>query len=92
MKLEAEKCFAIFFLDLRPEWKMLAHLKSIEETIAWFQNNPQPDLVFMDIELADGNCFSIFKTITITGRHYFHHRVLRICPQGFRTKQHQVLN
>lgn len=55
------------FLDLRPEWKMLAHLKSIEETIAWFQNNPQPDLVFMDIELADGNCFSIFNTITITG-------------------------
>jgi len=54
------------FLELRPEWKLLAHLKSIEETVDWFNSHEQPDLVFMDIELADGNCFNIFSEIKIT--------------------------
>lgn len=36
-------------------------LKSVEETINWFQNNLPPDLVFMDIQLEDGTCFEIFE-------------------------------
>ncbi len=39
---------------------------SIEETINWFQNNKQPDLIFMDIQLADGTSFQIFNTVKIT--------------------------
>jgi len=54
------------FLELRPDWKLLDHLKSIEETVEWFNSHEQPDLVFMDIELADGNCFNIFSEIKIT--------------------------
>lgn len=34
---------------------------SIEETVNWLQSNPTPDLVLMDIELADGQSFEIFK-------------------------------
>ena len=34
---------------------------SIEETVNWLQSNPAPDLVLMDIELADGQSFEIFK-------------------------------
>ena len=29
-------------------------LESITETVEWFGKNPQPDIVFMDIHLADG--------------------------------------
>ena len=36
-------------------------LKSVEETINWFLNNPAPDLIFMDIQLEDGTCFEIFE-------------------------------
>lgn len=39
---------------------------SIEEASIWFQNNPMPDLVFMDIQLADGNSFQLFNRIKIT--------------------------
>ncbi len=34
---------------------------SIESTVAWLQHNTPPDLILMDIELADGQSFEIFK-------------------------------
>lgn len=40
-------------------------LHSVEESIAWFQNNPHPDLIFLDIQLSDGLSFEIFETINI---------------------------
>ncbi len=38
---------------------------SIESTIEWFESNTPPDLVFMDIHLADGLSFNIFEKIKI---------------------------
>jgi DNA-binding LytR/AlgR family response regulator len=38
---------------------------SIEESVSWLQQNTAPDLIFMDIELADGQSFEIFEQVTI---------------------------
>ena len=40
-------------------------LHSVEVAIAWFQNNPHPDLIFLDIQLSDGLSFEIFEQIDI---------------------------
>ncbi|MCL5128808.1 LytTR family DNA-binding domain-containing protein [Algibacter sp. L4_22] len=40
-------------------------LHSVEESVEWFQNNPHPDLIFLDIQLSDGLSFEIFETIDI---------------------------
>lgn len=40
-------------------------LHSVEEAITWFQNNPHPDLIFLDIQLSDGLSFEIFEAIDI---------------------------
>ena len=40
-------------------------LHSVEEAIAWFQNNSHPDLIFLDIQLSDGLSFEIFEQIDI---------------------------
>jgi two-component system, LytTR family, response regulator LytT len=40
-------------------------LHSVEESINWFQNNPHPDLIFLDIQLSDGLSFEIFEAIEI---------------------------
>jgi two-component SAPR family response regulator len=40
-------------------------LHSVEESIAWFQNNAHPDLIFLDIQLSDGLSFEIFEQIDI---------------------------
>jgi two-component system response regulator LytT len=34
---------------------------SIKTTVEWLEGNPQPDLILMDIELADGQSFEIFN-------------------------------
>ncbi|MDX1936063.1 MAG: LytTR family DNA-binding domain-containing protein [Flavihumibacter sp.] len=39
---------------------------SIQSAIKWFAGNPMPDLVFMDVNLADGESFEIFKQVSIT--------------------------
>jgi DNA-binding LytR/AlgR family response regulator len=41
-------------------------LESISETLEWFIENRQPDILFLDIHLADGSAFEIFKHIKIT--------------------------
>ena len=41
-------------------------LETVEESINWLGNNPRPDLIFMDIQLADGLCFEIFDTVKVS--------------------------
>lgn len=43
--------------------EVLACLESIEESVEWLRENPSPDLLLMDIQLADGFSFEIFKKI-----------------------------
>ena len=40
-------------------------LHSVEESLNWFQNNAQPDLIFLDIQLSDGLSFEIFEEVTV---------------------------
>ncbi|SRR5690554_1295483 len=40
-------------------------LHSVEESIKWFSENQQPDLIFLDIQLSDGLSFEIFEKIDI---------------------------
>lgn len=40
-------------------------LHSVEESLQWFQNNPHPDLIFLDIQLSDGLSFEIFEVLNI---------------------------
>jgi DNA-binding LytR/AlgR family response regulator len=40
-------------------------LDSVEESIQWLGNHPDPDIIFADIELSDGRSFDIFKRSNI---------------------------
>lgn len=40
-------------------------LDSIEASVRYFQSQPSVDLVFLDIELGDGQSFEIFKQVSI---------------------------
>ena len=52
--------------EVKPEAEIIAILDSINSTIEWFDIHPMPELVFMDIHLADGSAFEIFDHISIT--------------------------
>ena len=38
---------------------------SIKSTVSWLEANPSPDLILMDIELADGQSFEIFNHVQV---------------------------
>ena len=61
----AQRRLVSFIKALLPNSKIKAVLSSVQESVLWFQKNEHPSLIFLDIELADGNSFLIFESITI---------------------------
>lgn len=47
------------------KYSLLDTLDSVEESIKWLEKHPSPDLIFMDIQLADGLCFEIFQKTNV---------------------------
>jgi len=52
--------------EVEPEAVVLQRLDSVEASILWLENNPQPDLILLDIHLADGASFEIFEHVKVT--------------------------
>lgn len=52
-------------LDLKPEAEIIGRYDSIEDSVKALSSGVQPDLIFMDIQLADGLSFEIFKSVEI---------------------------
>lgn len=48
-----------------PDVEVVAVLESVEESVAFFGAGTDADIVFMDIHLADGDSFRIFKSVNI---------------------------
>ncbi|AXG69233.1 transcriptional regulatory protein YpdB [Kordia sp. SMS9] len=40
-------------------------IDTVEDAVKWFQTNEMPNLVFMDIQLADGLSFEIFQKVEV---------------------------
>ncbi|MFD2203890.1 LytR/AlgR family response regulator transcription factor [Shivajiella indica] len=53
-------------LDILPEAKIDGNLESITAATEWLMANAEPDLIFCDIQLADGLSFEIFNRVKVT--------------------------
>ena len=51
---------------VRPTFHVLGPLESVAESVTWLEENTAPDLIFMDIHLADGSSFEIFRSTAVT--------------------------
>ena len=47
------------------DYNLLEIIDTVEDSVQWFSKNPVPDLVFMDIQLADGLSFEIFQKVSV---------------------------
>lgn len=47
--------------EIRPEWQVTILLGSVEKSVEWFNKNPHPDIVFLDIQLTDGISFTFIE-------------------------------
>lgn len=52
--------------ELEPAASVVARLDSIKQTVSWLNNHASPDLILLDIQLADGISFQIFNEVTVS--------------------------
>jgi len=48
-------------LKVEPEVTILGIIDTVRRTVDWLNTHPAPDLIFLDIQLADGLSFEIFN-------------------------------
>lgn len=48
-----------------PQAEIIASHDTVKSATAWFANNASPDLVIMDVQLADGTAFDLLKLVDI---------------------------
>ena len=51
-----------------PDIEVVQCTASVAETVAYLAADPPVDVVFMDVELADGECFEIFRKVPVKAR------------------------
>ncbi|MGD9994382.1 MAG: LytR/AlgR family response regulator transcription factor [Salinivirgaceae bacterium] len=51
--------------NISKEFSVLDCLESVEDAVAWFNSHEAPDVVFCDIQLADGLSFEIFTQVKV---------------------------
>lgn len=47
------------------EFEISGPVQSVREAVNWLSSNPSPDVIFMDVELTDGQCFDILTEVEI---------------------------
>ena len=47
------------------EYRLLKIIDTVEDSVLYFQEHTAPDLIFMDIQLADGLSFEIFQQVNV---------------------------
>lgn len=65
-EIKAARSLTSIIAEIRPNAKIVAQPQSIDGAVDYLENNEMPGLIFMDIELADGLCFEIFKKVKIS--------------------------
>jgi len=65
-EIPAARRLSKMVVTARPNANILDTLDSVEGALRWLRTFPAPDLIFMDIQIADGLSFDIFKQVEIT--------------------------
>ncbi|MCU0417861.1 MAG: LytTR family DNA-binding domain-containing protein [Cytophagaceae bacterium] len=52
--------------SIEPNVDIVDRLDKVVRSIEWLKHNAMPDIIFMDIHLADGESFLILKEVTVT--------------------------
>lgn len=64
-KLNSERIKRLI-LKIRPDAEIVGVLASVKNTVLWLSENKSPDLILMDVQLADGLSFEIFNLANVT--------------------------
>ncbi|HEX2534335.1 MAG TPA: LytTR family DNA-binding domain-containing protein [Chitinophagaceae bacterium] len=52
--------------EVDPSLEVTGTCRSVQSAVEYLQQHPAPDLLLLDIELGDGQCFEIFRQVEVT--------------------------
>jgi len=64
-EIPAAKRLNSLLKEMEPSAIILDTIDSVETSVKWLKIHAEPDLIFMDIHLADGNSFLIFEQVEL---------------------------
>jgi DNA-binding LytR/AlgR family response regulator len=64
-ELPASRQLTKLIVAARPNFNIVQTLDSVEGSVKWLCAEPAPDLIFMDIQIADGLSFDIFRQVSV---------------------------
>ncbi|BDX39043.1 DNA-binding response regulator [Tenuifilaceae bacterium CYCD] len=64
-EIAAARRLSKMLLELEPDAQILAVTDSVSSTVEWLLSNDEPDLILLDIHLADGVSFKIFNRVKV---------------------------
>ncbi len=64
-EIKAAKELERILMELDEQITISRIIDSVEDSIAYLSEKPALDLIFSDIQLADGMCFEIFRQVTV---------------------------
>ena len=68
------------------EIEIAAWLESVEDSVEWFRENTEPDLIFLDIHLEDNLSFAIFEKVSVSSPIVFTTATDELAVKAFLTK------
>lgn len=69
-----------------PQIEILDQIDTVEDAVEWLEQNEVPDLLFLDIHLADGSSFEIFEQTEVNCPIIFTTAYDQYAIQAFKTK------
>ena len=48
------------------DFTVTGQIDTVEDSVKWLKSHPQPELIFLDIQLADGLSFEIFRQVNVS--------------------------
>lgn len=68
-EIMAQKSLARVLAQHFPDMEIVGYTTSVKGTVAWLNNQEnRADIIFMDVELADGECFEIFRQTEVKAK------------------------
>lgn len=64
-EIKTAKALGRMIVAIQPEATIVQYIESVAMAVEYLSGSELPDVIFMDIQLADGNCFEIFSQIRI---------------------------
>ncbi len=83
-EIPAARQLAKLLLAHNPAFQILEALDSVEGAVRWLRTFPAPDLIFMDIQIADGLSFDIFRQVQVQAPVVFTTAFDQYAVQAFR--------